>query len=356
MVSKAATAIGKASLSYESMKAQLVDRYVELARSLWRQLGPSDWWNDAVTTAVAAQACLQEMSMIAAVRSLAVSYADETLRAIGVTPSGGGMDFVLPRQGTDPWYVALRVVDEYRRKAGGSTFRGTSWPDETDQAYESVSEWLEDAFARLEATAQADAMTAGNMAAVERYRRCKVLSYRRVIHPELSRTGTCGLCAVAADRWYSTDSLLPLHQNCKCTVAPAGSDEDPGFELNKADLDRIYGEAGGRDRSALSNVRVTSYEHGELGPVLTASDARRESAGKEWKAPTAALTRETMERLLARAREFDKRYEQLEKTGEKRLSFRLDGRSYEFRKGRYTARAHELQRKFIAALEASLDR
>jgi hypothetical protein len=31
----------------------------------------------------------------------------------------------------------------------------------------------------------------------------RVTGYRRVVHPELSRTGTCGLCIVASDQVYN---------------------------------------------------------------------------------------------------------------------------------------------------------
>lgn len=41
-----------------------------------------------------------------------------------------------------------------------------------------------------------------------------VIGYRRIIRPELSRTGTCGLCVVASDQLYTRGDLLPLHARC----------------------------------------------------------------------------------------------------------------------------------------------
>ncbi len=47
----------------------------------------------------------------------------------------------------------------------------------------------------------------------------RVTGYRRIVHPELSQTGPCGLCVVAADRIYKRSELLPLHPEC----VPAGT-------------------------------------------------------------------------------------------------------------------------------------
>jgi hypothetical protein len=108
-----------------------------------------------------------------------------------------------------------------------------------------------------------------------------VRGYRRVIRPERSAGGTCGLCVVAADRVYSRDSLLPLHARCKCTVLPITDDSDPGLELNEADFRTLYGTdsgaeaangtAGRTDAAILKRGRYTVKTHGELGPVLVAA-------------------------------------------------------------------------------------
>lgn len=97
------------------------------------------------------------------------------------------------------------------------------------------------------------------------------LGYRRVIHPEASTTGVCGLCLAASDRVYKSAELHPLHDNCKCETLPVSKHSDPGKDLNAQDLDRLYDLAGGNTARALSRVRYQVDEHGELGPVIIPS-------------------------------------------------------------------------------------
>jgi hypothetical protein len=109
-----------------------------------------------------------------------------------------------------------------------------------------------------------------------------VTGYRRILRPELSQTGPCGLCVVAADRKYKVENLMPLHDNCVCEVLPIIGEFDPGLNLNASDLRRIYEAAGGtggevrrggrRHSGALKQIRVALGEHGELGPVLFDAD------------------------------------------------------------------------------------
>lgn len=47
----------------------------------------------------------------------------------------------------------------------------------------------------------------------------RITGWRRIIHPEQSRGGSCGLCVAAATRIYHKRELLPLHANC----VPAGT-------------------------------------------------------------------------------------------------------------------------------------
>lgn len=121
----------------------------------------------------------------------------------------------------------------------------------------------------------------------------KVIGYRRVIHPELSRSGVCGLCLVASDRVYSRGDLLPLHGGCNCTVLPITNAHDPGKKLNDDDLGSIYAAAGASRSKAdranastaaedLRRVRIVFHEHGELGPILSrAGENFRDAADVE---------------------------------------------------------------------------
>jgi len=94
--------------------------------------------------------------------------------------------------------------------------------------------------------------------------------YRRIIHPELARGGTCGLCLAASDRFYSSGEHFDFHADCHCEILPIIGSRDPGVLLNNSDLGELYDRAGGTGRDALKRVRYQVQEHGELGPVLRA--------------------------------------------------------------------------------------
>lgn len=105
-----------------------------------------------------------------------------------------------------------------------------------------------------------------------------VTGYRRVIHPEESSGGSCGLCVAASDRLYSAHEPMPVHSRCHCTTLPVVNGQDPGSTLNRADLSRLYKTAGGKHRSKLAGVRYQVDEHGELGPMLNPAGAKVRSA------------------------------------------------------------------------------
>jgi hypothetical protein len=97
-----------------------------------------------------------------------------------------------------------------------------------------------------------------------------ITGQRRVIHPELSKGGTCGLCIAASDRVYHPGELRPIHGHCECTTLPIVDGRDPGAGLNGLDLKTLYGNAGNStSAAALKRTRYKIDEHGELGPVLT---------------------------------------------------------------------------------------
>jgi hypothetical protein len=133
--------------------------------------------------------------------------------------------------------------------------------------------------------------------------RSLVTGWRRVIHPELSRQGTCGLCVAASTRIYRVEDLMPLHPGCHCLPAPVYRDRDPGGAINESDLGRIYAVAGGS--TAKEDLRKTRFrvdEHGEIGPVLrpenqpirTEGQARRDSDPAPRRAKTPAQRRATV--------------------------------------------------------------
>ncbi|MDN4174725.1 hypothetical protein QWY28_17320 [Nocardioides sp. SOB77] len=118
---------------------------------------------------------------------------------------------------------------------------------------------------------ETDLMLAGRQAQTDTMKVLGVTRYRRVLRPELSESGPCGLCVVAADRIYRVSDLLPMHApRCKCVTMPIVGDLDPGIRLNREDLKAIYKAAGDSTAAEdLRRTRVQVNEHGELGPVLT---------------------------------------------------------------------------------------
>jgi hypothetical protein len=99
-----------------------------------------------------------------------------------------------------------------------------------------------------------------------------ITGYRRVVRPELSRTGTCGLCVVASDRIYKTGTLLPMHDRCKCVVMPIIGDLDPGNSFNNLSLQELYSNADSNLSRELKATRYVVADHGEKGPVLVYAD------------------------------------------------------------------------------------
>ncbi len=96
-----------------------------------------------------------------------------------------------------------------------------------------------------------------------------VTGLRRVIHPELSKGGTCGLCIAASERIYHPGELLPIHGGCNCTVSEVTAADDVGSSLNNLSLGDLYEASGGTSAAELKRTRYQVNEHGELGPVLT---------------------------------------------------------------------------------------
>lgn len=105
--------------------------------------------------------------------------------------------------------------------------------------------------------------------------RAGITGYRRMVHPELAKTGSCGLCIVASDVIYKTNQLLPIHGNCNCTVLPVIGALDPGNSLNGQALGDFYAAAGDSTNGAeLKKTRFKVNQHGEYGPVLTVKGQR----------------------------------------------------------------------------------
>jgi hypothetical protein len=256
--------------AYDKRRTGILTRLTSSVLGLWR---PFRYWydEDMVDAYTARTAVLMDQAQLEQ-RKLSQSYAKAMMRNAGsplkesATPRIADL---YPRSG-------VTIQDVYRRPA--------------EQYRYARSTGLTPEVAKDRALTRIEDQLATDLALTERdetnrtYRANKqVIGTRRVIHPELSKTGTCGLCVIAADRvygrhWRSTDSdgqvygglddLEALHDRCKCTTAPMFEGKDPGFSLNRKDLDAIYAAAGSTYADELKRLRVTVSEHGELGPVL----------------------------------------------------------------------------------------
>lgn len=185
------------------------------------------------------------------------------------------LDEVIPRNtAMDPGEPYGRVAEQYRYQVvaqGHTEARARA-----------------KAMTRLAAVAETDVTLAVRAMYEKGLRRDQINGWRRVLHPELSESGPCGLCVVAADRIYRVEDLQPLHERCVCEVLPIVGAMDPGSVINRDDLERVYNAAGGtggdviksgrRYSGALKKVRVALTEHGELGPVLV-------DAGQNYRGP-----------------------------------------------------------------------
>lgn len=203
----------------DDQRLKLVDEFVRRAWNMWRSLTPSDWWNDAVAEGAAAYVTQQHIAFVKAMRQQGISYADTMLRLAGVNGLGDIPQYEVVRANTDPWQVAMRVADEYRTQAvKNPEIRPATWDEilkDADQsAADHVKAWLMSAKIQLENNAVTDGYVTQNRAIQSRYRSSGVERYRRVIHPELSKTGSCGLCVVAATNTFTRADLMPMHHNC----------------------------------------------------------------------------------------------------------------------------------------------
>lgn len=178
-------------------------------------------------------------------------------------PGVGPVDVTGLRKGTSHQAVYGRITNQFRYDVS----RGIQPAESATRAVE-----------RAVAMAETDLDLAQREQAREFMVVRQVDGWRRIVHPELSAGGTCGLCIIAANRVYRREELMAIHDRCKCTVLPIINGLDPGKTLNGADLKRLYEEAGGTAAAKLKRTRYTVHQHGELGPVLRdADDAFRDS-------------------------------------------------------------------------------
>lgn len=228
-----------------------------------------DLYSPAVVAGIAAQAADQSNTANLLAAGMAAQYL--ALVSVSLDSPVTVPNIPLPpiRNGVELAKVYERPVKKYRRLIA----KGIP----SDQALE-------------QATKYAAAITDGNIRLAKRdmaravmYRETGIVGYRRVIRPELSETGTCGLCLAASDQLYKRGDLMPIHDRCKCEPMPIIGSLDPGNSLNNLTIGQLYQAASDKPNARresgthafdLKRTRWKVNEHGEWGPVLTVKGQR----------------------------------------------------------------------------------
>lgn len=239
--------------------AQVTGRSAEIAVTAWA--GFTDWYNSAAVAAYAAEISATSAAAQEAVAGMFTQYVAELTAAIRDTRR---VD--VPRVGVAPVRGGADPVAVHSRPAG--VFRET-FALTGDEALA-----VERATDRARQLMETDTMLAARQAQVDSMLALGVERYRRVLRPELSDEGPCGLCVAASDRIYRIKDLLPIHGRCKCVTMLLADTIDPAAKLNREDLQRLYGPAGGTAGEDLKRIRVQVRQHGEMGPVLVVRGQR----------------------------------------------------------------------------------
>lgn len=245
------------------------DQVGEFTTAAARQLGAAQ-----KATATAAAAGQIQLLSAMGVRVKVQPSAPIDVRAAGATFTAAGVD--LDHGGVSVRYVGqepvhLSAADMTTVEVLNRPFRKMRYLESQGATREQA---LQAGFVRLDSTIDANLMLSQRLAESEVINAAAhldgspVVGMRRIIHPELSLTGTCGLCIAASDRLYTVRELLPMHRHCKCTSAPVTEEFDPADQLNAVDLRSLYRDAGGTSRAHLKRTRYKQDDHGELGPTL----------------------------------------------------------------------------------------
>jgi hypothetical protein len=230
-----------------------------------------DWYDHAAITAVAAAAGDAVRAAAQTSASMTSAYLTRVLREMvtGGTVTSRTMRVSEPlRYGVASWASPYgRVADTVRFEVAGGR---------------ALDDAIRIGLQRADVMVRTDLALARRLQSRETFQASqRVYFYRRVVHPELSRTGTCGLCIAAADRKYNIADLMPLHQRCKCTVLPITSGSDPGGALDQDEkFAEAYGMALSNRAKDLKEVRVRYEWNNELGPTLSDAEHRSTHPGR----------------------------------------------------------------------------
>ena len=235
---------------YAGARGKVLVRLATFLERLFRAQSPDDfytlgaWVDEAAGQSAATQKTLAE---------LRTGYLERVLAVNGVATDFTGIPVPTDPRGVPQSQVWARPAEQYRyaRSAGD--------PDPLGRAV-----------GRALTIAEDDAALAERVVTRTALRSVKgVRGYRRLVHPEMSQGGSCGLCVAAADQMYSVGDLMPIHTHCRCSVMPViAGRPDPKSLNGKFSYEDVASAAGSTSASDLSNVRVRVTDHSELGPTL----------------------------------------------------------------------------------------
>lgn len=240
--------------AYSQQRAALTAVAVRLA--VQAVIKFAGWYSTGEIKAMTGQLAAQMESAQRHTASLTDAYLTRVLTIMRGQPmkAKGAIGITDLRQGVTHPGVYGRLADQYRYEVAMAT------PPEV--AIQHVAK-------RAELLARTDIDLAFRAQVPASLDVKRVTGYRRVIHPELSKGGTCGLCIAASDRTYARESLMPLHGRCECSVLPVIGDNDPAHAMNQTDLNKLYNDAGSTAAADLKRTRYDVHDHSELGPTLT---------------------------------------------------------------------------------------
>lgn len=246
--------VAKILAQHSAASLSLTGRMVSFIRRLFAAMTADGWYSESDVGDLAARLASASRTAQSAQGNATARYLDMVAREFDVPATGR---VTLPenlREGVTPQEVWQRPAVQYRYAVSQGA---------------SEAEALKVATRRAVNLADDDQQLADRWTAREKLLGMpSVIGWRRIIRPELSRSGVCGLCVVAADRKYYVEELRAIHENCKCVTMPIFAESDPGQTLNGADLAAIYKAAGSTGAADLKRVRFKVQDHGELGPVL----------------------------------------------------------------------------------------
>lgn len=303
-----AAALAALVAAQAATRAQLTAQAVAHAALSAQQFGA---WYD--TDAVAEWSATLTREMDAYLRNLAAATDAYLARAVAETIGArrpqpvGTVDVSTLRQGITRAGAYARAADAYRwqqsrlDQVAVDIAQGRTLPPPTLERPAGVAAQRAQDVVELDAQMAVRAQEQANLTAA--HDRGLITGWRRVVHPELSATGVCGLCIAAAERIYGPTKPREIHAHCKCEALPVTEANDPGAYLNDQDL---YRHAGGNTAAKLKRTRYQVDEHGELGLVLapkgakvrTARDVRRDE-----KTPRRPRTDAEIHDLMRRRRE-----------------------------------------------------